>query len=63
MKEWSLARQVIRNPINFIGANFVNAPASRRHTLDCAIEDEKLLTQDKDLCGERYSRDEQGPEK
>jgi hypothetical protein len=28
-------------------------PATKLRPLDCAIEDENLLTQDKDLCGER----------
>jgi len=31
--------------------------------LDCAIEDEKLLTEDQDLRRERYSGNEKGPEK
>jgi hypothetical protein len=31
--------------------------------LDRAVEDEKLLTEDKDLCRERHSGNEQGTEK
>ena len=38
-------------------------PPTKLRLLDRAIEDKKLLTEDKDFRRERYSGKEQGPEK